>query len=216
LCFSPSKICIVFNEEEILYIGETKNLAEIWNNYLIANNIPYLKKEKKLKIAWIEYADTKLLTTLKSLLLRDLKPIINMKLATVEPSELEYLKSISDPTVVIRVPESIVVHVLEYAEEIYTNGDTPIWEAMEDLVNIIEQLEREQEVVVKELESIKANIADNTEFLNKDKAFEILYECLRSDRLEEIKFGLAKLGDLLGFRIERDRSEKWKVYQIDD
>lgn len=77
LFLSASAIYIVFNETEILYIGQTENRGDRWNNDKLLNSISGIDKEQNIKITWINYSDKNSLTSLKQLLIQGLQPRLN-------------------------------------------------------------------------------------------------------------------------------------------
>lgn len=72
-------IYLVFNESEILYIGQTKNLSHRWKSHHLCSDIQKISKEEgTIKIAWLNYHDFNSLTGLEKLLIEGLQPKLNL------------------------------------------------------------------------------------------------------------------------------------------
>lgn len=65
-------IYIVFDEAGILFIGQNKNLSQRWNSQYLLKDIKEVVKKDNFSIAWINCSNESLLTSLQSVLMRDL------------------------------------------------------------------------------------------------------------------------------------------------
>lgn len=216
LYFTNSKLFIVFNHDEVIYIGQTENESEVWNNSTIINSIPYLKQQKNLKVVLIDYRSVTDLQLLKNLLIRDLQPKLNSELMLINPLYSNYLKSLSEKTTTIRIPEAIAIDVMEYIAEAHINKNSSLWESINNLESNIEKLEREKEELLDQLRSVKSDITYSSKIFSRKKASELFVNSLSSKRIGDIKNNLAKLGSLLGFQIERDDRKQWIVYEVEE
>ncbi len=119
---SVSAIYIVFNESEILYVGQTKNLTSRWKSHHLLNSIREINEQQSVSIAWINYEQINLLTSLEKLLIEGLEPRFNgtpgNRLGN-EASLVKYeSKWKSGKTKTIRVPVAIAEQVLEIAHQL--------------------------------------------------------------------------------------------------
>ncbi|MDJ0650495.1 MAG: GIY-YIG nuclease family protein [Xenococcaceae cyanobacterium MO_188.B19] len=119
---SVSAIYIVFNESEILYVGQTKNLTSRWKSHHLLKSIREINDKQSVSIAWINYEQENLLTSLEKLLIEGLEPRLNETPGNRLGNEASLVKYESKwksgKTKTIRVPVAIAEQVLEIAHQL--------------------------------------------------------------------------------------------------
>lgn len=115
---SVSAIYIVFNESEILYVGQTKNLTSRWKSHHLLKSIREINEEQSVSIAWINYEQKNLLTSLEKLLIEGLQPRFNS-------SQENHLLGSSwnlGKTETIRIPIALKDRLMEIARHLDRGG----------------------------------------------------------------------------------------------
>lgn len=82
-------IYFVLQDEEIIYIGQTKNLVDRWRRHHIINQLTGLSG--KISIAWLQFEDGTLLSVIESFLITALEPRLNGQGVCLQDSEGKFL-----------------------------------------------------------------------------------------------------------------------------
>lgn len=119
-------IYIVFDDDEILYVGQSKKLSQRWNSHNLLKDIKEINEVKSVNIAWINCNNINLLTSLESILIKELEPRFNSVSSTLDNLVQEKPKWNNLPTKAVRVPKIFADIILELAREWDKKGTTEL------------------------------------------------------------------------------------------
>ena len=111
-------IYLVVIDNEVIYVGQTKNLRSRWSSHHLLKEIKELNQTDCVKIAWLTCDDLNLLTSLEKVLIGSLNPTLNNGDKSLANLTSYQPKWKSGKTKTIRVPEAIAEQVLEIAHSI--------------------------------------------------------------------------------------------------